>query len=185
MDVTKDAAKEESLFTMPSDREAVLSRVFDAPREQVFRTVLDPALIPEWWGPRRFSVRVDEMDARPGGAWRFVLRDSASRVFAFHGVFQEIVPTQRVSYTFEFENLPGRKVVVTTEFEDLGGRTGVRFISLFESQGDRDAAVHWGLKDGALETADRFAEVLNRCAARPADKSWTGRAPSEEDPRPA
>jgi uncharacterized protein YndB with AHSA1/START domain len=163
-----EATRQASEFTTPSEREAVLTRVFDASREQVFKTVLDPDLIHEWWGPHRFSVRVDQMDVRPGGEWRFVLRDAVSRVFTFHGVFKEIVPPDRVSYTFEFEGLSGHAVLETAEFDDLGGgKTRVRFVSLFESQGDRDAAMRWGVREGALETIDRFAKVLTRCAARP------------------
>jgi uncharacterized protein YndB with AHSA1/START domain len=170
-----EATKQASAFTTPSEREAILTRVFDAPREQVFKTVLDPGLIPDWWGPRRLSVRVDQMDVRPGGEWRFVLRDTASRVFTFHGVFEEIVPPERVSYSFEFEGLPAHSIVETAELEDTGdGRTKVRFISLFESQSDRDMAIRWGVRDGALEAADRFAEVLARCSARPGSHGQTG-----------
>jgi hypothetical protein len=72
----------------------------------------------------------------------------------------------------EFEGLAGHPVVETAELEDLGnGTTRVRFISEFESQADRDTAMRWGVRDGALETADRFAEVLARCAARPGDSA--------------
>jgi uncharacterized protein YndB with AHSA1/START domain len=163
-----EATTQESAFTTTSEREAVLTRVFSAPRDLVFKTVLDPNLIPEWWGPKRFSVRVDQMDVRDGGSWRFVLRDSLSRVFTFHGVFREITPPERVSYTFEFEGLPGHAVLETAEFEQVGpDQTRVRFTSLFESQEDLDAALRWGVRDGALETVDRFARLLTRCAARP------------------
>jgi uncharacterized protein YndB with AHSA1/START domain len=180
-----EATTQESSFAARSDREAVLTRVFDAPRDLVFKTVLDPALIPEWWGPRRFSLRVDQMDVRPGGGWRFVLRDAASRVFAFQGIFREIVPPERVSYTFEFENLPGHSVEETVEFEDLGDlRTRVKFTSVFGSPDDRDAALSWGVKEGALETVDRFARLLTRCAARPAGAGGTaGGPPSQVLPR--
>jgi uncharacterized protein YndB with AHSA1/START domain len=163
-----EATTQDITFTTPSDREAVLTCVFDAPRDLVFRTVLDPDLIADWWGPKRFSVRVDHMDVRPGGAWRFVLRDSVSRVFTFHGEFREVTAPERVSYTFEFEALPGHAVVETAQFDDLGGeRTRVTLTSLFGSQADRDVALRWGVRDGALEAVDRFADLLKRCAARP------------------
>jgi uncharacterized protein YndB with AHSA1/START domain len=163
-----EAATQDIAFTTPSDREAVLTRVFDAPRDLVFRTVLDPDLIADWWGPKRFSVRVDRMDVRQGGAWRFVLRDSVSRVFTFHGEFREVAAPERVSYTLEFEAFPGHAVVETAQFDDVGGdRTRVTFTSLFASQADRDVALRWGVRDGALEAVDRFADLLKRCAARP------------------
>lgn len=159
---------EQSTFTTPSDREAVLSRTFEAPRQLVIKTILDPELIPDWWGPKRMSARVDRWEVRPGGQWRLVLRDSVSRVFAFHGTFQEIVPPDRVIYTFEFEGYPGHTVLETAEFEDLGGeKTRVTFTSLFESPEDRDAALKWGVRDGALQTADRLDRLLKRCSAPP------------------
>jgi uncharacterized protein YndB with AHSA1/START domain len=180
------ATTQEMSFTTPSEREAVLVRVFDAPRDVVFRTVLDPNLIPEWWGPKRLSVRVDQMEVKPGGAWRFVLRDSASRVFAFNGVFREIRPPERLSYTFQFEALPGHGVSETVELEDLGGeRTRVTFTSVFDSQVDRDQAMRWGMRDGALETADRFAKLLTRCAARPPGKATPAATGTDGDSRPS
>jgi len=184
-----ESTREESQFTTPSDREAVLTRVLDAPREQVFRTLLDSGLIHEWWGPRRLSVRVDRMEVRVGREWRFVLRDAAGKVFAFRGVFQEISPPERVAYSLEYEDLPGHSVLVTAELDDLGGKTRVRFAGLFGAQGDRDAALAQGVGDGALEAADRFAEVLNRCAARPPAQRDAAKAADEagagRDPRPS
>jgi uncharacterized protein YndB with AHSA1/START domain len=181
------ATTQETSLTTPSEREAVLVRVFAAPREVVFKTVLDPDLIPDWWGPKRLSVRVDQMEVKPGGAWRFVLRDSASRVFSFHGAFREIRPPERVTYTFECEGLPGHEVLETIEFEDLGGeRTRVAFTSLFDSQVDRDQAMRWGIRDGGLETAARLARLLTRCAARPSRKRPAAAAPGTDgDSRPS
>jgi uncharacterized protein YndB with AHSA1/START domain len=60
--------------TLPSDREIVMTRVFDAPRELVFRAYTDPRSIPHWWGPRGLTTTVDRMDVTPGGVWRFVQR---------------------------------------------------------------------------------------------------------------
>jgi len=56
-----------------SDREIVLSRVFDAPRELVFKAWTDSRHVAEWWGPNGFTTTVHEMDVRPGGVWRFVM----------------------------------------------------------------------------------------------------------------
>ncbi len=72
-------------LTTPSEREIVSERVFDAPRERVFAAYTDPELIPQWWGPRRLTTIVDQMDVRPGGAWRFVSRDSNGEEHGFRG----------------------------------------------------------------------------------------------------
>ncbi len=59
----------------PGTQEVVVTRVFDAPREVVFKAITDPNLIPKWWGPRSQTTIVDKMDLRPGGAWRFIGRE--------------------------------------------------------------------------------------------------------------
>src|SRR5438045_8461147 len=66
-----------STLTMPSDREIVMTRVFDAPRELIFKAYTDPDLIPKWWGLRRSTTIVDKMDVRPGGLWR-ISEDSSA-----------------------------------------------------------------------------------------------------------
>ncbi len=59
-------------LTTPSDREIVTTRVFDAPRERVWAAITVPDLIPRWWGLKASTTVVDQLDLRPGGAWRFV-----------------------------------------------------------------------------------------------------------------
>jgi uncharacterized protein YndB with AHSA1/START domain len=76
MMTSNDAAK----FTRPSDREVVMTKVFDAPRELVWKAYTDARLIPRWWGPRYLTTRIDKMDVKPGGAWRFVSRARRQRV---------------------------------------------------------------------------------------------------------
>src|SRR5579875_250007 len=147
-------------FTLSGDREIVLERVFEAPRELVFRVVNDPALLPQWWGPSRLTTTVVTWDARPGGAWRVVQRDAGGAEYGFHGVFHEITPPQRVVRTFEFEGMPGHVVLETATFEDLGGRTRLRTTSRFESVEDRDGMLRSDAESGARESMDRLAALL-------------------------
>ncbi len=65
-----------NLVAEPGKQEIVITQVFDAPRERVFKTCTDPTLIPQWWGPRSLTTTVDAMDVRAGGIWRFVQRDA-------------------------------------------------------------------------------------------------------------
>lgn len=104
--------------TKPSDREIVMTRVFHAPRELVFKAYTDPDLIPQWWGPRRFITTVDKMDVRPGGAWRYLQRGPDGNEYGFNGVYRELVPPERLVSTFEFEGMPGHVVLDTATFED-------------------------------------------------------------------
>ena len=74
----------------PGKQEIVMTRMFDAPRELVFKACTDPNLVPRWWGPRSLSTTVDKMDVRPGGVWRFVQRDTSGNEFGFHGVYHAV-----------------------------------------------------------------------------------------------
>ncbi len=142
-----------------SDREIVITREFDAPRELVFKAFTDPDLIPRWWGPRRYTTIVDKMDVRPGGAWRFINRGPEGE-HGFKGVYREIVPPERLVQTFEWEGMPGHIAVDTAIFEDLGGRTRITATSVFDTKEDCDGMWESGAESGARETWDRFAELL-------------------------
>ncbi len=149
-----------SALTLPSDREIVMDRVFNAPRELVFKAYTDPDLIPKWWGPRKYTTTVDKLDVKVGGAWRFVQRDADGNVYAFNGEYREIAPPERLSYTFEFEGLPGHVLLETVTFEEQGGQTKVTVTSLFASAEDRDGMLQSGMEQGATESQDRLAELL-------------------------
>lgn len=154
---TKTAAT----FTTPSDREVVITHVFDAPRELVFEAHTDPALIPKWWGWRGFPTIVDRMEVRPGGVWRFVQRGQDGKEYAFNGVFREVVPPERLVQTFEFEGMPRHVLLQTATFEDHGGKTKLTITSLFQSVEDRDGMLKSGMEEGATESMDRLAELLD------------------------
>ncbi len=148
-------------LTLPSDREIEPTRVFDAPRELVFKTMMDPDLIPKWWGPRRHTTAVEKMDVRVGGKWRFVDREANGTEYWFNGEYREIVPPERVVQTFEFEPVPGHIAVETATFEDIGGgRTRLTARSVFANKEDRDGMLGSGMESGARETYERFAELL-------------------------
>ncbi|MBW3634569.1 MAG: SRPBCC family protein [Chloroflexi bacterium] len=139
-----------------------MSRVFDAPRELVSQAHTDPAHITQWWGQRRSTTIIDMLDVRPGGAWRFIERDPEGNEYAFRGEFREVVPPERLVYTFEFEGMPGRILVETVTFDEHDGMTTVTSTSLFESVADRDGMLESGMESGAIESWDRLAELLER-----------------------
>ena len=155
-------SKDATTFAMPSDREMVMARVFDAPRELVFRAHTDPSLIPQWWGRASYTTTIDKMDVRPGGVWRFVQRGPDGNEYAFNGVYREIVPPERLVYTFEFEGMPGHSSAETVALEDRGGKTKLTATSVFQTVEDRDGMLKSGMEQGAIETWDRLAELLVR-----------------------
>jgi uncharacterized protein YndB with AHSA1/START domain len=147
-------------MSQPSDHQVVMSRDFDTSCETVFKAYTDPRLIPQWWGPRRTTTTVFRMDVRPGGAWRFVQEGADGSKHAFNGAYRDIVPPERLSYTFEYERMPGHVLVETMSCQDLGERARVTAIDDFASKQDRDGMLASGMEEGARESWDRFAEVL-------------------------
>lgn len=143
----------------PGQQDIVMTREFDAPLELVFKVMTDPDLVPRWWGPRGHTTKVDEMEARRGGAWRYLDSDPNGNVAAFRGVYHEVA-SERTVTTFEFEGMPGHVGLVTTTLEDIGGRTRLTEVSLFPSVADRDGTVAMGMQAGASETMDRLEELL-------------------------
>jgi uncharacterized protein YndB with AHSA1/START domain len=147
-------------IALPSEREIVMRRVFDAPRELVFKAYTDPEAIPQWWGPRAYTTTVDEMDVRPGGVWRFVQHGADGAEHAFNGVYREVAPPERIVSTFEYEGLPGHVVLDTVTFEERDGKTTLTTRSLFDTVEDRDGMLQSGMESGAAESMDRLAELL-------------------------
>ncbi len=147
--------------TTPSDREIVMTRVFDAPRDLVFKTYTDPAAIALWWGPEGVTTVVDTMEARKGGIWRYIHRDANGAEYAFNGVYHEVVAPERLVSTFEFEPMPGHVLLETVTFEELpDGTTKLTDSSVFQSVADRDGMLAMGMEAGAAESMDRLAALL-------------------------
>jgi len=149
-----------NIIAEPGKQEIVMTRVFDAPRELVFKAYTDPKLIPQWWGPKDHTTTVDKLDVRPGGMWRFVQRGPDGNEYAFKGVYHESLPPERLVYTFEFELMPGHVLLETVTFEEHDGKTKVTVTSVFQTVEDRDGMVKSGMEEGAVETWDRLAELL-------------------------
>jgi uncharacterized protein YndB with AHSA1/START domain len=144
----------------PGKQEIVITRLFDAPRERLFKVMMDPALIPQWWGPRGHTTIVDKMEVRPGGIWRFIGRDPSGAEFAFHGVYHSISAPGRVVDTFEFEGVPGHVLLETHTLEDQGGKTLLTSHIVYESVADRDGMVASRMEWGQNESMERLTELL-------------------------
>jgi len=147
-------------LTTPSDREIVMTRVFDAPREFVFEAHSSCEHMERWWGPRKYTVVDCKMDFRPGGEWRIVHRGPDGEEYGFRGEFREIVPPEKIVWTFEFEGMPGHVSVETLTLDEQDGKTKLTATSVFDSVEDRDGMLESGMEEGAVETWDRLAELL-------------------------
>jgi len=81
-----------------AEREIVMTRVFDAPRELVFQAWTDPMHVAQWWGPEGFSTTIHEMDVRPGGVWRLTMHGPDGRDYKNKMVFLEVARPERLVY---------------------------------------------------------------------------------------
>ncbi|MDQ3381243.1 MAG: SRPBCC family protein [Actinomycetota bacterium] len=147
-------------MTTPSEREIVMTRTFDAPRELVWEALSKPEHMREWWGPRGFTMPVCEMDFRVGGAYRFVQKGPDGAEYGFRGEYREIVPPERIGWTFEFEGMSGSISLDTMTLTVEDGKTTITTTSVFDSVEQRDGMLESGMETGAAETYDRLAELL-------------------------
>jgi uncharacterized protein YndB with AHSA1/START domain len=153
--------------TTPSDREVVLTRVFNAPRSLVFDAFTKPELLKRWFGPRGWSLAVCEVDLRVGGAWRFVLRGPDGAEMGMRGTYRELAPPDRSVHTESFDDYPGESVV-TTVLTEQDGKTTLTATVRYKSREIRDAVIQSGMEHGAAESYDKLAELLESWVEPPA-----------------
>jgi uncharacterized protein YndB with AHSA1/START domain len=136
-----------------------MTRVFDAPRHQVFDALTRPELLKRWYGPRGWSLVVCEVELKLGGGFRFVLRGPDGRDMGMRGVYREIVPPKRSIHTETFDDFPGESEV-TTVLVEQDGKTTFTATVLYPSQEVREAVIKSGMEHGAAESYDKLAELL-------------------------
>ncbi len=149
----------------PGKQEFFIMREFEAPRELVFRAFNDPELLVQWLGPRDLTMKIEKMDNRTGGSYRFIHCNASGNEFGFNGVIHEVAEPVRIIRTFEFEGLPerGHVSLETATFESLdGGRTKVIIHAVFKSVADRDGMVMSGMERGVVDSHDRLDELFEK-----------------------
>jgi uncharacterized protein YndB with AHSA1/START domain len=152
-----------TLTVNPGESTLRVERLFNAPREKVFKAITTKELTEKWWLGPGYKVRIEEMDVREGGRWKFVQTDNDGNEFAFFGSYHEITAPERIIQTFEFSGLPerGHVSMEKMELEDMGdGTTMLKVVSTFFSVEDRDGMVQSGMEDGMNQTYDALDKVL-------------------------
>ena len=148
-------------ITAPAAEPVILvTRMFDAPIDLVWRVSTDPFHFSQWWGPRGYSNPVCEMDVRAGGKWRVEQRDPAGNIFKFHGEFLEVDPPHRMVQTFVFADFP--PATTTVSFEAVDGKTRLTSSMRFSDFAMRDGMVQSGMERGAQESYERLDELLEQ-----------------------
>jgi uncharacterized protein YndB with AHSA1/START domain len=147
---------------MSSEREIVITRLFDAPRDLVFETWTDPDHLSSWWGPRGFRTTVHEMDVRAGGTWRLTMHGPDGVDYKNNIVFKEVKKPERLVFKHEPEH--GTEPVnheTTVTFEKQGDKTYLTLRMLFETPQQREYVIskHHAI-EGGNQTLARLAEHL-------------------------
>src|SRR3981189_1849872 len=145
--------------SLPTEREIVMTRAFDAPRRLVFDALTKPELLKRWFGPRGWSLVVCEADLKVGGAWRWVLRGPDGRDMGMRGVYQEIKPPERLLSTEAVYDHP-RAPLHTPLPSEEDGKTTFTITVRYASQEIRDAVIKSGMEHGAAECYDKLAEMM-------------------------
>jgi uncharacterized protein YndB with AHSA1/START domain len=152
-----------SLKALLTEREIVISRVFDAPREVVWNAWTDPKQVVQWWGPRGFTTTIHEMDVRPGGVWRQTMHGPDGTNYPNKSVFLEVVKPERTVYSHGGgkEGGPAANFKATWTFEVDGDQTRVTIRMVFDSAQAREQVVkEFGAIEGGKQTLQRLGECL-------------------------
>jgi uncharacterized protein YndB with AHSA1/START domain len=152
--------------TRPSEREFVMERLFDAPRELVWQAWTKPEHLVHWWGPKGWTLPVCKIDFRPGGIWHYCMRGPAGEESWGKAVYREIVEPERIVYLDTFADEEGNPVegmpemVITVTFEALEGKTKVTAHAQFASAADLESVLAMGMVEGLTQTWDRLEAYL-------------------------
>jgi uncharacterized protein YndB with AHSA1/START domain len=147
-----------------SDRELVLTRLIDAPREKLFKAWTDPTLLKQWFAPLPWTTPVAELDLRPGGANLIVMRGPDGKEFPNRGVYLEIIENERLVFTDAYTTAwtPSEKpfMTVVLTFEDEGGKTRYTARVSHWTVADRETHEKMGFHQGWGQCTDQLAAVV-------------------------
>jgi uncharacterized protein YndB with AHSA1/START domain len=158
---TMTTPRNKATLTQTSDRELHVERIFNAPRDRVWKAMTDPALLAQWWG-RGNKLVVEKHELKKGGHWR-VVEHSNGQTHGFEGRFAEVVPPTKIVQTFEWDGMPGHVSLETMELQDLGdGRTKLVVDSIFMTAADCAGMMSSGMEGGMNQSYNALDRVLEQ-----------------------
>jgi uncharacterized protein YndB with AHSA1/START domain len=162
---TQSLDKLDTEVTGTADREIVVTRMFEAPRELVFDAWTNPEHVGRWWGPNGFTTTTSAMDVRPGGEWRYVMHGPDGRDYPNWVIYQEVSRPRRLVYDHGGEDDEPVRFRVTVTFAEMLGKTILTMRSVFPTGAERDRVVKkYGAEEGARQTLARLHEHLDATA---------------------
>ena len=151
--------------TLPTEEQILITREFNAPKHLVYKAWTTPELVKRWWSGHRGAMTIVEIDLRVGGTWRYVMEAEGGSEVAFHGMFREIVPNERIVTTEVYE-MPGADPLPDAEaplnivdFTEVGGRTTLSLLVQCSTKELRDLIINSGMEVGMQEQMDLLEEI--------------------------
>lgn len=163
MSTQRTAEPKVAVVSKTSERELRIERVFDAPRDRVWKAMTDPKLLAQWWG-RGHKVTVEKHELERGGHWRYIEHSpDGKETWGFEGRFREVVPPTILSMTFEWDGMPGYPVVNTMTLEEIDGgkRTRLIGVSLFFTQAELEGMMKSGMETGMNQSYAALDRLLS------------------------
>jgi uncharacterized protein YndB with AHSA1/START domain len=148
--------------TLPTDRQILITREFNAPKHLVYKAWTTPELVKRWWHANRGEATIAEIDLRVGGRWRYVMVTPDGIEVAFHGEYREIVPNERIVSTEVYEGIPDAEEhaalnILTLTEQD--GRTTLTVLVEHPTKEGRDAHINSGMEDGMQDAMDLLEQL--------------------------
>jgi uncharacterized protein YndB with AHSA1/START domain len=152
------------------EREMIITRVVDAPRELVWNAWVDPQQVVKWWGPKGFSTTIHEMDVKPGGVWRHTMHGPAGEDYPNESHFVEVIKHEKIVYEHGGSKAgknSDAQFRSTWTFEDLGDKTRITLRNAFATA---EALQHviktYGAVEGGKQTLGRLAEQVEKSSSK-------------------
>ena len=153
-------------ITLPSDKEILITRTFDAPRELVWQMWTMAEHLQQWWGPEGWTLPVCELDFRPGGTWFYCMQGPDGMQSCGKATYLEIDAPERIVYEDAFADADGNPLEEmpvahsTLKFVEADGKTTVINTVRYPTKADRDKVIEMGMEAGIDQTLNRLEAYL-------------------------
>jgi len=146
-------------ITTPTDREIVITRIFDAPRIDVFEAWTKPEHVARWWDPSGVPLAVCEINLRPNGAFRWVHGNAHGEGYAFTGTYREIVAPEKLVFTVRMSPSANDPIAILV-LSEIGEKTKLTITMECDTKEDRDALLQMRVDLGTAQTLENLAAYL-------------------------
>jgi uncharacterized protein YndB with AHSA1/START domain len=146
-------------MTLPSDTEIKVTKVFDGPKELVWKIYTDKEMVKQWWGWEGSNIVIEEQDLVVGGKWRYSEKGSGEQG-AFYGEYVIIDEPNTLAYTFIWGGMPDKSLTETLTFEERDGKTYMTDISVFDSKESRDGMIETGMEEGMAVSFKKIDRLI-------------------------